>query len=249
MLGLLATVEADGDSGCLGRWHLSCWKQTGGRTPKNRWLSELLNTASHYVTAGEKRKGGRRDLGRAEGKQWQHHDSLLFGVQKINSPALKDVISFFFVVVVVSGGLRVAVLPLRWVFPGELSQKRTLSKTPQSSPTTLPFAREAPSSCLCKRSCPFFWGVPITSCLVCSLSWLSPWFFLMMSLPWCESLGYQCSATDRKHMINKLLFFLSSLSSYFFPQMRTPAAPNDTPPNTSSLSFLSLSFSAVSCRG
>lgn len=28
---------------------------------------------------------------------------------------------------------------------------------------------------------------------------------------WCESLGYQCSATDRKHMINKLSCFSSPL--------------------------------------
>lgn len=68
-----------------------------------------------------------------------------------------------------------------------------------------------PSGCLCKCSCPFRGWSPHVSFAAPLSFWPSPLFSLVMSLSWCESLGYQCSASDRKHMINKLSCFSSPL--------------------------------------
>lgn len=97
------------------------------------------------------------------------------------------------------------------------------------------------SSCLCKPSCPF-WGChlllprlqPRSPPLVFFLS-ISPSLSLMMSLSRCESLGYQCSASDRKCLINKLSCFSSPLYPLpFFSETRTPAASNDVSPRSTS---------------
>lgn len=86
------------------------------------------------------------------------------------------------------------------------------------------------SSCLCKCSCPFRgWSPHVWFAAVLSF-WLSPLFSLLMSLSECESLGYQCSAADRKHMINKLSCFSSPLyPPSFFLKWGLPLLPM-TPP-------------------
>lgn len=62
---------------------------------------------------------------------------------------------------------------------------------------------------------------------------VSPLLSLVMSLSRRESLGYQCSASDRKRMINKLSCFSSPLyPPSFFSETRTPAAPNDISPHS-----------------
>lgn len=89
------------------------------------------------------------------------------------------------------------------------------------------------SSCLCKTSCPF-WGL-ISSSFICNHSpplsfsvalYISPLLSLVMSLSRRESLGYQCSASDRKRMINKLSCFSSPLyPPPFFLKRGLPLLP------------------------
>lgn len=100
------------------------------------------------------------------------------------------------------------------------------------------------SSCLHKTSCPF-WGLssPPPFCFV-SLS-----LSLVMSLSRRESLGYQCTATDRKRLINKLSCFSSPLyPSLFFLKRGLPLLPTTfllipPPPFPSSSSLLPFSSS------
>lgn len=89
------------------------------------------------------------------------------------------------------------------------------------------------SSCLCKTSCPF-WSCHL---LFLHLKPLPPFAFsfslylslplsLVMSLSRRESLGYQCSASDRKRMINKLSCFSSPLyPPPFFLKRGLPLLP------------------------
>lgn len=73
---------------------------------------------------------------------------------------------------------------------------------------------------------------------------------LLMSLSRCESLGYQCSASDRKRMINKLSCFSSPLyPPPFFPKRGLPLLPTTflpTPPHPSTSSLPSLLFCLLS---
>lgn len=77
------------------------------------------------------------------------------------------------------------------------------------------------SSCLRKTSCPFRGlSCPPPFCFV-SLS-----LSLVMSLSRRESLGYQCTASDRKRLINKLSCFSSPLyPPLFFLKRGLPLLP------------------------
>lgn len=73
---------------------------------------------------------------------------------------------------------------------------------------------------------------------------------LVMSLSRRESLGYQCSASDRKRMINKLSCFSSPLYiPPFFSETRTPAAPNDISPHSTPPPHHPSFPSLLPCRG
>lgn len=76
------------------------------------------------------------------------------------------------------------------------------------------------SSQMCRASCPFqgrslaccfFFATPSPSQFLRLPLFISLLLSLVMSLSRCESLGYQCSASDRKRMINKLSCFSSPL--------------------------------------
>lgn len=73
------------------------------------------------------------------------------------------------------------------------------------------------SSCLCKTTCPFrgLSSPPFSLCFQPPPCFVSPSLSPVMSLSRRESLGYQCTATDRKCLINKL-------SCFFFPSPLYP---------------------------
>ena len=79
---------------------------------------------------------------------------------------------------------------------------------------------------VCAKLVVLFWGlsapllhVQAPSCFV------SPSLSLVMSLSRHESLGYQCTASDRKRLINKLSCFLSPLYPAFFLKRGLPLLP------------------------
>ena len=89
---------------------------------------------------------------------------------------------------------------------------------------------------------------PPASCFAFPLR-VSPLLSLVMSLSRRESLGYQCSASDRKRMINKLSCFSSPLyPPSFFLKRGLPLLPTTfllipNPPTPSSSSLLPVSSS------
>lgn len=94
-------------------------------------------------------------------------------------------------------------------------------------------------------SCPFQGWSPHVSTTRFLSHFLSLLLSLVMSLSRCESLGYQCSASDRNHMINKLSCFSSPLyPPPFFLKRGLPLLPTTfllipaPPPHHPSLSLL-----------
>lgn len=112
------------------------------------------------------------------------------------------------------------------------------------------------SSQMCRASCPFQ-GRSLACCfLFFFLQLRLPLFIslllsLVMSLSRCESLGYQCSASDRKRMINKLSCFSSPLypPPFFFWNEDSCCSQrhfSSSPPSSSTSSLPSLLFPLLS---
>lgn len=116
------------------------------------------------------------------------------------------------------------------------------------------------SSQMCRASCPFqgrslacccFFATPSPSQFLRLLLFISLLLSLVMSLSRCESLGYQCSASDRKRMINKLSCFSSPLypPPFFFWNEDSCCSQrhfSSSPPSSSTSSLPSLLFPLLS---